>query len=144
VGGIVSLALSRQLLEEIHRHGEAAYPEEGAGFLLGTDGAARTVEQILPIVNARETTARANRYLISAEEYLRVEQVAETRRLDVLGVFHSHPDHASQPSEFDREWAQPQFSYLITAVSTGGAQGSRSWRLREDRTGFEEEELRVE
>jgi proteasome lid subunit RPN8/RPN11 len=61
----------------------------------------------------------------------------------VIGVFHSHPDHPNQPSEFDRQWALPWFSYLITSIEKGTAVGSRSWRLEDDRTGFEEEEIIV-
>jgi proteasome lid subunit RPN8/RPN11 len=63
------------------------------------------------------------------------------RGVDVLGVFHSHPDHPNQPSEFDREWAMPWFSYIITSVQAGKAAGSRSWLLQEDRSKFIEEEI---
>jgi proteasome lid subunit RPN8/RPN11 len=63
--------------------------------------------------------------------------------LDVLGVFHSHPDHPNQPSEFDRQWAWPNFSYLITSVVQGVAVESRSWRLNEDRANFSEEKVEV-
>jgi len=58
-----------------------------------------------------------------------------------LGVFHSHPDHPNLPSEFDREWAQPFFSYLITSVNSGQAAASRAWRLAEDRSVFLEETI---
>ena len=61
--------------------------------------------------------------------------------LSLLGVFHSHPDHPNQPSEFDREWAQPYFSYVITSVRSGKALESRSWRLVEDRSEFREESI---
>lgn len=131
-------------MEEIRRHGEAAYPEEGAGLLLGSvTGEDRQVEMILPLTNAREGEARHNRYLITAQEMLRGEQEAMRRGLDVLGVFHSHPDHPNQPSEFDREWALPWFSYIITSVHAGQAGESRSWRLSEDRVKFIEEELKL-
>jgi proteasome lid subunit RPN8/RPN11 len=129
------------LLNLIHAHGEDAYPEEGAGFLLGRQG---VVSDILPLPNAREDAARHNRYLIMAEDYARAETGAEARGLDLIGVFHSHPDHPNQPSEFDREWAQPFFSYIITSVSSGKAIESRSWRLAEDRSAFFEEKIRIE
>jgi len=132
------------LLEQIHAHGEAAYPEEGAGLLLGsTQGERKRVTNILRLSNAREDAARHNRYLFTPQDYLRGEQEATRLGLDVLGVFHSHPDHPNRPSEFDREWAMPWFSYLITSVQSGKALQSRSWRLIEDRSQFLEEEIRV-
>ncbi len=135
-----TLRLPRPLLEAIHAHLEAAYPEEGAGFLLG-EAEPRTVRAILPLPNARETTARHNRYLITPQDYLQAELEAERRGLTLLGVFHSHPDHPNRPSEYDRQWAQPFFSYLITSVHNGQAAESRSWRLREDRSAFVAETL---
>jgi proteasome lid subunit RPN8/RPN11 len=140
----MSLEMSSELLAGIHSHGEAAYPDEGAGFLLGAaDGERRQVKAILPLDNSREADARHNRYLITAQDVLRGEDEAARQGLDVLGVFHSHPDHPNQPSEFDREWAMPWFSYVITSVQTGKAAGSRSWRLVEDRSSFFEEAIEV-
>lgn len=136
----MSLVISKDLLHQIHAHGEAAYPEEGAGFLLGAEG---TVESILPLANAREDGARHNRFLISPEDYLHAELTADNLGLSLIGVFHSHPDHPNQPSEYDREWAQPFFSYIITTVREGKATESRSWRLLEDRSKFTEEMISV-
>lgn len=139
----MNLRIESGLLAEIYRHGEAAYPEEGAGFLLGTDGEgqARQVTSILPLGNTRQGDARRNRYLISPLDYLAAEKEAERTGLTLLGVFHSHPDHPDQPSDYDRDWAQPWFSYLITSVYNGKAVESRSWRLVEDRTCFFEEKI---
>ena len=138
------LEISADILAKIYKHGEVAYPEEGAGFLLGkTNGARRKVTAILGLNNAREDSARHNRYLITGQDYLHGEMEAERLGLDLLGVFHSHPDHPNRPSEFDREWAMPWFSYMITSVELGRAAESRSWRLREDRAGFDEESLEI-
>ena len=140
----MSLHLSSELLSQIHRHGEAAYPEEGAGLLLGAaNGDHKQVEAILSLSNAREDSARHNRYLLTPQDYLRGEQEAARLGLDVLGVFHSHPDHPNRPSEFDREWAMPWFSYVITSVQAGVAAGSRSWLLSDDRQAFNEERIQV-
>ncbi len=142
----MSLEIPADILTAIHAHGEEAYPEEGAGFLLGTDGSRATprrVQAILPLPNSRERDARHNRYLITPKDYLQAELEADRRGLSLIGVFHSHPDHPNRPSEFDREWAQPFFSYLITSVERGRAVASRSWRLREDRSAFDEERLSV-
>lgn len=131
-------------LNRIHAHGESAYPEEGAGFMLGTvDGKHKQVSAILPLSNAREDAARHNRYMLTPQDYMLGEQEAERLGLDVLGVFHSHPDHPDRPSEYDREWAMPWFSYVITSVQAGQAAGSRCWRLLEDRSAFVEEVIHV-
>jgi proteasome lid subunit RPN8/RPN11 len=137
------LQLTKELLSQIHRHGEQAYPEEGAGFMLGIDGKERTVRGLYPLANSREDAARLHRYLFTAADYMQAELEAERRGLALVGVFHSHPDHPNQPSEFDREWAQPFFSYVITGVDGGKATESRSWRLAEDRTEFHEEQIQL-
>jgi len=138
------LVIPKEILKAIHQHGEEAYPEEGAGLMLGkADGAAKRVEKILPLTNTREDEARRNRYLLNPQDYLRGEQEAARLGLDVLGVFHSHPDHPNRPSEFDREWAMPWFSYLITSVLQGKAVESCSWLLAEDRSAFSEENIDI-
>jgi proteasome lid subunit RPN8/RPN11 len=140
----MSLTIPAQVLAEIHADGAAAYPEEGAGLLLGSvEGDARQVRSIYSLHNERETGARHNRYLITPQELLRGEQEAARRGLDILGIFHSHPDHPNRPSEFDREWALPWYSYVITSIEKGSPVQSRSWRLVEDRSGFEEELIMV-
>lgn len=140
----MSLEIPRDLLQEIYFHGEQAYPEEGAGLLLGeVNGASHQVVEILTLQNVREQGARRNRYLLSAEDYMQAEAEAAQRGLDVLGVFHSHPDHPNKPSEFDRQWAWPSFSYLITSVAMGKAVASRSWRLLNDRAQFVEEAIKI-
>jgi proteasome lid subunit RPN8/RPN11 len=139
--------LGKTLFGRIQEHGAQAYPEEGAGFLLGIDNldrGARSVMSIVPLQNAREEAARVNRYLITPQDYIRAELKAEEQGLELIGVFHSHPDHPELPSDFDREWAQPQFSYLITRVVCGTAKGSRAWRLSDDRAKFTEEEIQIE
>jgi proteasome lid subunit RPN8/RPN11 len=139
------LQLKKELLAQIHEHGEQAYPEEGAGFLLGvaSSNGSREVTAIFPLANSREEEERHNRYLITPEEYLKAELEADRLGLSLIGVFHSHPDHPNRPSEYDREWAQPFFSYVITSVQSGKAVESRSWRLTEDRSKFEEEEIEL-
>ena len=139
----MTLHLSKDVLTQIHAHGEQAYPEEGAGFLLGTEGSERVVKTILRLVNSREDAARHNRYLITAKGYLKAELEADRLGLSLIGVFHSHPDHPNRPSEFDRDWAQPFFSYIITSVDLGKAVESRSWRLLEDRSQFVEEKIQT-
>lgn len=134
------LKISNQLVERINEHVQHAYPEEGAGFLIGEDG---HVQEILALSNAREDEARHNRFLITPEEYLKAELTADSLGLSLIGVFHSHPDCPNVPSEYDREWAQPFFSYIITRVDGGKAVSHRSWRLVEDRSRYDEEEIKI-
>jgi len=132
--------ISKELTVRMEAHLEQAYPGEGAGFLLGVDG---NVKDVLPLENAREGEARHDRFLITPEDYLKAELKADSLGLSLIGVFHSHPDCPNVPSEYDREWAQPFFSYIITRVDEGKAVSHRSWRLVEDRTQYTEEEIEI-
>lgn len=138
----MTLHIPADLLAQIQAHGEAAYPEEGAGFLLGqVENEDRVGVSILSFANAREDGSRHNRYLIGPREVRQAEDAAEQQKLTWLGVFHSHPDHPSQPSETDLKLAMPWLSYLITRVDKGKAIETRSWRLNEDRSQFSEEKI---
>jgi len=136
------LHISGVLIKQIKDHGESHYPEEGAGLILGRFNAEiRYAEQFLPLANQFESSSRHNRYLIKPEEMLNAELQAERLGLDIIGVFHSHPDYPAIPSEFDRERALPWYSYIITRVDSSGAIESRSWRLSDERQFLEEEIL---
>jgi proteasome lid subunit RPN8/RPN11 len=136
------LVVSPEQMERMTIHCQQAYPFEGCGMLLGRAvNSQKIVVDVLPTGNARETEAQHNRYLIPPEELLQGELEAEKRGLDVIGYFHSHPDHPARPSEFDRDHAWPWYSYLILSVVDGKARDSRAWQLREDRSGFDEESL---
>ena len=134
------LVVPNRLIAQINAHVEKVYPEEGAGFLVGDEG---EVKEILPLSNAREDAARKNRFLITPEDYLKAELKADSLGLSLIGVFHSHPDCPNVPSEYDREWAQPFFSYIITRVDEGKSVSHRSWRLVEDRSKYDEEEIKI-
>ena len=114
------IAISLEALEQIRAHGELSYPDEGAGLLLGkTRDGARVVLGVHSLENRRVGEARRKRYLIEAAEILRSGEQAESKGLEVVGVFHSHPDHPARPSDTDREWALPWYSYVITSVERG-------------------------
>lgn len=140
----MTLFIPQVILNRIHLHGEQSYPEEGAGLMLGEIiGQDHQVSEILPLENMREAGARYDRYQLSPQDYLKGEEEADRLGLEMVGVFHSHPDHPNRPSEFDRQWAWPNFSYLITSVIEEKAVESRSWRLSEDRASFSEELVKV-
>ena len=91
------VVIKKEILTAIHQNGEAAYPEEGAGLMLGKmEAEQKQVLKVLPLANTREDAARHNRYLLDPQDYLHGEMEAARLGLDVLGVFHSHPDHPSR------------------------------------------------
>ncbi len=130
---------------EIAAHSERDYPQECCGLLLGTfaEGGTKAITEIYPISNAREEEAKRNRFLIRPEELMEGEQYAATSGLDVVGFYHSHPDHPAVPSGYDLEHAWPLYSYIVVAVSAGVAQDLRSWEMEPDRSKFTEEEIWV-
>lgn len=137
----MSLVLRAKETEIVHSHLCRAYPEEGCGVLLGHEReGSREVMRVVPLDNLREDS-RSNRYLIAPEQFLAVDRSAREAGLEVLGFFHSHPDHPPEPSGFDREHAWPWYSYLIVAVEKGRNAGQRAWRLRDDRSAFDEEPI---
>ncbi len=138
---MTSLRLGAAQARQIRAHVRRTYPEEGCGVLLGRDqGEARTVERVLPCENRGEG-ARANRYLIAPEHVLAADREARAAGLDVVGFFHSHPDHPAHPSAFDLEHAWPYYSYLIVSVAQGRVAEETAWRLAADRSRFEPEPL---
>ncbi len=140
----MTIRLTPDLLEAIEGHAESAYPEEGAGLLLGeVHGEHRRVTELLPLPNRYAPESRTRRYQIDARDMLAAEDQAEARGLDILGVFHSHPDHPARPSDFDLEWALPWYSYLITSVVQGHARETLAWKLRDQRDRFEPQEIRI-
>ncbi len=140
----MKIQIPSNLLDQIQAHGENAYPAEGAGLMLGHDEeGTRTVKSLLFLENSREESSQHNRYLITAEDMLLGEKEAARLSSSILGIFHSHPDHPNLPSEYDREYAIPWYSYLITSINGAKAAGSRSWRLEDDRESFSEEIIQV-
>ena len=139
----MSLCLRAIHTELVHTHLCQAYPEEGCGVLVGQDqGKRRIVERVVPLANRGEAE-RHHRYLIAPEQLLVVEREARDAGLDVLGFFHSHPDHPARPSAFDLEHAWPYYSYLIVSVASGRVDDATVWRLVDDRSRFEVESLEV-
>ena len=133
------LVISPRHLQTIGRHAAASYPDECCGVLIGRALEAGTVvERVLSVGNERQDS-RHNRYLISPETVLAAQKEARALGLDVVGYYHSHPDHPARPSDFDREHAWPWVSYLIVSVQKGKVADTRSWRLQEDRESFDEE-----
>lgn len=140
------LQLSETLHEQIKAHGAASYPYEGCGLLLGVTADDRnqvTAVQVLRNVWPDEIEKR-ERFRIDPEDWRDAEFAALEAGLDIIGIFHSHPDHPPIASPRDLAWASwPGYSYLITEVRQGLPAGSRSWQLAVDRSGFIEEIIEI-
>jgi proteasome lid subunit RPN8/RPN11 len=137
------ITLTEQHLTEMRQHGERDYPFECCGLMLGrfeADGR-KSVVETYPISNAREEEAKRNRFLIRPEEMMRGEKYARERSLDVVGIYHSHPDEPAVPSNYDLERAWPTYSYIVVSVEQGSAVDLRSWEMELDRSRFNKEEI---
>ena len=135
------LHLNEEIDRQIREHGSQDYPHETCGALLGVDGAERReVRALFPLINRRDDSPR-NRFEITADDFREAERAAAAQGLELIGWYHSHPDHPARPSEFDREHAWPWYSYIIVSVAGGQPQDMTSWLLADDRSHFEPEEV---
>ena len=122
----------------MHRHGAETYPDECCGALIAVAG---IVVEALALPNTTDAGA-ARRFTIGPEGYRLAEERARARHGTLAGFYHSHPDEAAQPSQYDLDHAWPNLAYAIISIRGGVPADSRVWRLRDDRTGFDEGELR--
>ncbi|NER22665.1 MAG: M67 family metallopeptidase [Symploca sp. SIO1B1] len=136
-------------LQTIKTHAESTYPEECCGILIGhQQDEEKTLIEVFPtenswnneaadIFSSRETiaqskTSRRNRFTIAPAVMLQAQKNARNRQLDIIGIYHSHPDYPAVPSEFDRAIAWQQYSYIIVSVQLGVASELNSWILDEE------------
>jgi proteasome lid subunit RPN8/RPN11 len=151
-----TLWLSEHLAEKIRLHGAETYPHECCGALLGRDASAivganpekdaytprREILALFPLVNRRDDSPR-NRFSVSVDDVRAAEKAAREQGLEVVGWYHSHPDHPARPSEYDRDHAWPWYSYIIVSVQNGAPQDMTSWRLNDDRQEFSPEGIEI-
>src|SRR5258708_6353625 len=149
------LSLSRDISDKIRKHGAETYPHECCGALLGrdldapatrsSDGAAlpsREVTALFPLINRRDDSPR-NRFSVTSDDVRDAEKAAREKGIDVVGWYHSHPDHPAAPSQFDRDHAWPWYSYIIVSVQNGAPRDMTSWRLNDDRQEFSPEGIEI-
>jgi proteasome lid subunit RPN8/RPN11 len=137
------LQLSSEHEKMVRTEGESAYPHECCGILIGEidNSGVKIVRHTQAINNAREDGEQYHRFLITPEDMLYAEQTARAMKLDVIGFYHSHPDHPAVPSDYDKDHALPFYSYVIVSVQQGKAQELTSWELTADRADFLEEKI---
>jgi proteasome lid subunit RPN8/RPN11 len=133
----MGLMLKPAVSDAIRSHGAETYPNECCGALIGRDGLVTTT---FALPNTTEEGPR-RRFLVRPGDYREAERQAAAAGGDLLGFYHSHPDHPARPSQYDLDHAWPFFSYIIVSVQQGQPQDMTSWRLREDRSAFDQEDL---
>jgi proteasome lid subunit RPN8/RPN11 len=131
------LSLEPAVEQAIRRHGEETYPHECCGALVGRDSRATAV---VALPNTTEEGPR-RRFLVRPSDYRLAESRATELDGELLGFYHSHPDHPARPSQYDLDHAWPTFAYIIVAVAAGAAGDMTVWWLKDDRTTFEKGEL---
>lgn len=137
------VSINENLIEQIERHGERTFPHECGGMLIGhfaADGK-KSVAELMPMENAMAEAEQHNRVLIAPKDVLRAERYAREKKLDVVGYYHSHPDHPARPSQFDLDHALPVWTYIIVSVESGKAVDVRAWQMEDDRSKFNEEAI---
>jgi proteasome lid subunit RPN8/RPN11 len=137
----MTLRLSEAVVEQIRRQGELAYPTECCGVLAGRAGEIKEVLRVVPLANRR--TDDPHRYLIDPDDLRRTTAELHPAQLEVVGYYHSHPDHPAAPSAFDTEHAWPWYSYVIVQVNRGRALELTAWVLADDRSSMSPESFAV-
>ena len=136
-----TIVVSELIANQIRAHGAETYPHECCGALLGIDAEnLREVRALHKLINRRDDSPR-NRFSVTSQDVRDAEKAAQEKKLDVVGWYHSHPDHPAKPSEYDRDHAWPWYSYIIVSVASGQPQDMTSWRLLDDRSAFDQENL---
>ena len=139
------ITIGSEQLGQIRAHGISDYPYECCGLLLGRfEAEGKVVTETYPISNAREESAKRNRFLITPEELMKGERYARDHDLEVVGFYHSHPDSPAVPSQYDLEHAWPTYSYIIVSTSAERANDLFSWEQEPDRSRFNQEEIQCQ
>ena len=131
--------------DSITLHAEGGFPNEICGILLGKErDGSRVILNSMPIENSFETDEQYHRFSITPQAMFAAERLARRDKMDVLGVYHSHPDAPARPSEYDREHAAwTAWTYIIISVESGKAADLRAWHLEEDRSAFKEVDVTI-
>jgi proteasome lid subunit RPN8/RPN11 len=154
-----TLRIRDEFAAKIRVHGAETYPYECCGAVLGRSGAelevaslsekdgtsrnaSREVLGLFPLINRRDDSPR-NRFRVIPEDVMEAEKSARSQGWEILGWYHSHPDHPALPSAYDRDHAWPWYSYIIVNVTKGEPQDLTSWRLTDDRSRFVPEGIEI-
>ena len=134
-----TVTITASVERAIRRHGEETFPYECCGALIGrtSSGDGVIVEAVVPLANTTEEGPR-RRFLVRPSDYRDAERRALELGGELVGFYHSHPDHPARPSQYDLDHAWPTFAYIIVSVMGGAAADMTVWFLKDDRSTFEE------
>src|SRR5689334_17305285 len=140
------LVLTPDQVRQIETEGIEAYPNECCGILFGrdlSDGACirRIVERLEPMANVWDEAEQKRRFAIDPLALMKAEKSASAEGQAVLGFYHSHPDHPARPSETDRQFGWPYYSYVIVAIANREAVDMTSWVLDEEARTFARQDI---
>jgi proteasome lid subunit RPN8/RPN11 len=135
--------IDKSVLETISKHGEATFPNECCGFLYGDESTGRQIMISVPIHNSKEGDQR-RRFEISPLDYMKAERYALENNTQLLGIYHSHPNHPAIASVHDLAKAMPFFSYVIVSIMEGEYSDIKSWKLLDEKREFYEEEVIIQ
>ncbi len=142
IGSKPLITIPRSVYDEMLNHAKEAYPHECCGVVVGGCMKGKVVFESHRAKNIN--LERANdRYLIDPKELNFIDKISRTQGMDILGFYHSHPDHPDRPSETDREWGQVGYSYIIVSVKGGTEVSARSWIIEDDKAQFTEEKIKL-
>ena len=138
---------TKEIQEIMVAHGKTDYPHECCGALIGKHdfgiNGVREVLEARPLKNINTDRAH-DRFLIDDKDLIELNKELRGTGKDVIGYYHSHPDHPSAPSDTDREYAQEDTSYIIISIHKGELDQITSWVFDDFKAPFSEEEVVVE
>ncbi|MEM7725144.1 MAG: M67 family metallopeptidase [Cyanobacteria bacterium P01_A01_bin.45] len=154
------IEISQQHLQNIYNQAENTYPQECCGIIIGhrqentkivvkiicTENVWNSDESVnFPSedVTLNQKMGKTRRYAIAPLDMLQAQKSARDRNMDIIGIYHSHPDYQAIPSEFDRNCAWQEYSYIIVSVIQGKIDDIQSWVLDENHQ-FQKENIKLE
>lgn len=137
-----TIVISRLILDQIIDHAKEAYPHECCGAIVGIRHNGKKVFAVHRLTNTN-TDRASDRYQVDPKEVNLIDKMARVEGLDIIGFYHSHPDHPDKPSQFDREMGQPDYSYIIVSVNKGTEVSAKSWIFSGDNEPFKEETIKI-
>ncbi|MBI5454867.1 MAG: M67 family metallopeptidase [Deltaproteobacteria bacterium] len=142
LGGKGTIKISQAIYDQIVQHAKDSYPDECCGILIGSTMRARCVLYIHQTVNTNRERSK-DRYIIDPREIYLMDKEAKAQGAEIVGFYHSHPDHPDKPSATDREWGQAGYSYMIASVNGGKDVSVRSWIFHDENDPFKEEKIKL-
>ena len=134
------ITIPAAVLRQIYDHTESSYPHECCGLVVGTFGENKVVHAFRPCKNLNTERAH-DRYEMDPKDWLKTQNEFENSPWEIVGIYHSHPDHPSRPSQTDTDAAAAGYSYIIVSVEKGKVAKAQSWVLNESEKKFYEESL---